>query len=439
MPFVIKRPSGGERRRKPPVYLSPVRCIGRVAAEERVCAMTFEDGPCRLPAEPDRFRGKPLTLVLAELLERYGARGTFLVVGDTSGGYPDKPGKPGSPAWNGTAWDHFPDFARDGQGGAVHCPELISRLLAGGHEIASHSYSHRLFGRPPLLRSGRKCQPDLEAVVADLRRLHRVLEDGWGYPLRLSRPPEYADHIKKGFTSYDAFALMGYQYLSAGFDGGGRLPLADYAAETEAAWRPMEELLLEDPEAFRGQIIAQKDGFNAARRSPVTDGLEKQLRLLSDQGYRVVTVSELLERAPFRDVTAASEAGRAARRLLGVGWCVAFQDNALRPGAVLTRGELAMMAFGRETVRRRIELIRSGRAPFRDMGPRDPYAAAAARAVETGALSAVNGRFRPEDPVSPVEMAQFCVTRLGRTPPLERWDKITHGEFFSLAVSLLKR
>ncbi|MBD5459524.1 MAG: class II fructose-bisphosphate aldolase, partial [Lachnospiraceae bacterium] len=45
---------------------------------------------------------------------------------------------------------------------------------------------------------------------------------------------------------------------------------------------------------------------------------------------------------------------------------------------------------------------------FRDMGPRDPYAAAAAQAVETGAMSAVNGRFRPDDPVSPVEAAQFC-------------------------------
>ena len=234
MPFVKKTASPAEERRraeKTQVWLSPVRRIERLAAEERICAMTFDDGPCRLPACPDRFRGKPLTLVLAELLERYGARGTFLVVGDTSGGYPDKPGKPGSPFWNGTAYDHFPDFGRDDQGGAANCPELISRLLAGGHEIASHGYAHRLFGRKALLHGGRRCLPDLEAAEADLRLLHKTVEDGWGYPMRLCRPPRGEDGMKGGFTSYDVFALMGYQYLSAGFDGACRLPGRSYQAE----------------------------------------------------------------------------------------------------------------------------------------------------------------------------------------------------------------
>lgn len=424
---------------KTPVWLSLVRRVERVAAKERICAMTFDDGPCRLPASPDHFRGKPLTLVLAEILERYGARGTFNVVGDTSGSYPDRPGKAGGAFWNGAAYDHFPDFGQDGQGGAVNCPELISRLLAGGHEIGGHSFSHILFGWTPLLYGGRKNLPDLDAVLADLRRLHKVLEDGWGYPLRLSRPPLSVDNIKNGFTSYDAFALMGYQYLAASFDGAGRVPLNSYEAEVEAVWRPMEQQLLEDPDAFRGQIIGLKDGCNMARRTPVADGLEKQLRLLTDLGYRVVTVSELLERAPFRDAEADSPAGRAARRLLSLGWCVAFQDNTIRPDTVLTRGELAMMAFGGETVRRRIELIRSGRAPFRDMGPRDPYAAAAAQAVETRAMSAAGDRFRPDVPVSAVEMAQFCAARLGRTPPLEKWARITHGAFFAMISALLEK
>ena len=126
-------------RERTPVYLSPVRRIERVATEERICAMTFDDGPCRLPANPDRFRGKALTLVLAEILEHYGAKGTFDVVGDTSANYPDKAGKHGSASWGGVAYDHYPDFGKDGQGGAVNCPELIARLLAGGHEITSHT------------------------------------------------------------------------------------------------------------------------------------------------------------------------------------------------------------------------------------------------------------------------------------------------------------
>ena len=424
-------------RERTPVYLSPVRRIEQVAARERICAMTFDDGPCRLPASPDRFRGKALTLVLAETLERYGARGTFDVVGDTSANYPDRAGKHGSASWGGVAYDHYPDFQKDDQGGVAHCPELVSRLLAGGHEIASHGYAHRLFGRKALLHGGRRCLPDLEAAEADLRLLHKTVEDGWGYPMRLCRPPRGEDGMKGGFTSYDVFALMGYQYLSAGFDGACRLPGRSYQAEVEAAWRPMERLLLEDPDAFRGQVIALKDGCNMARRTPVADALERQLRLLTDHGYKVVTASELLERAPFRDAAAESRTGRDARRLLRMGWCVAYQDNALRPERTLTRGELAMMAFGWETVRRRIELVRSGRAPFRDMAPRDPYAAAAVLAVETGAMAAPEGRFRPDDAVTPVEVAQFCATRLGRTPPLGDWERISRGAFFSLIAELM--
>ena len=36
-------------------------------------------------------------------------------------------------------------------------------------------------------------------------------------------------------------------------------------------------------------------------------------------------------KAPFRDTAAESRTGRDARRLLRMGWCVAYQDNALRP------------------------------------------------------------------------------------------------------------
>ena len=382
-------------RERTPVYLSPVRRIERVATEERVCAMTFDDGPCRLPANPDHFRGKSLTLVLAETLEYYGAKGTFDVVGDTSANYPDKAGKHGSASWGGVAYDHYPDFGKDDQGGALHCPELIRRLLAGGHEITSHTYSHVLFGFKPLVYGRRKYLKGLDPVVADLKRLHQLMERDYGYHIRLSRPPHYVDGIRGGFTSYDAYALMGYQYMAASFDGAGWLPLDSYEAEVEATWRPMEKILLEDPDYFRGQIIFQKDGFNMARRTPVADGLGKQLQLLTDHGYKVVTVSELLEQSPFQDVLPDSDIGRAARRLLGLGWCVAYQDNTIRPDQILTRGELAMMAYGWETAAARIALVRSGKAPFRDMAPRHPYAAAAVLALQQLTQAADNApRYR---------------------------------------------
>lgn len=440
MPLSTKNDSPASRApRKAPVYLSPVRRIQRVATTERICAMAFFGGPSRLPANPDRFRGKGLTLVLAELLERYGARGTFAVVGDTSANYPDRAGKHGSPSWSGAAYDHVPDFGKDGQGGVANCPELVSRLLAGGHELASLGYGCIPFGPLPLSAGRRKCLRGPEQVMADLKRLHQALDQGWNYPLRLGCPPRGMDGVRGGFSSYDAYAVLGYQYLSASFDGAARVPLSTYQAEVAAMWRPMERLLLEDPDALRGQIIGLPNGYNTARRTPVADGLTRQLQLLTDLGYRVVTVSELLERSPFRDAVPDSAVGRAARRLLGLGWCVAYQDNTLRPDAVLTRGELAMMAFGSETVRRRIELIRCGRAPFRDMAPRHPYAAAAALAEGTGAMAAANGRFRPDDPVTGPELDRLCAARLGRRVAGALDRPITHGEFFLLASQALER
>lgn len=424
-------------RARTPVYLSPVRRIEQVALEERVCAMTFDDGPCRLPAAPDAWGGKPLTLHLAETLERYGAKGTFDVVGDTSGNYPDQAGKEGSATWGGVAYDHYPDFGKDADGGVVHCPELVTRLLEGGHELTSHTYAHRLFGKKAVVYGQRKHLTSLDEVTADLEKLDELLKAQWNYAIRLSRPPHYVDPIAGGFDSYDAYALLGYQYMAASFDGAGWLPLSTYEAEVEATWKPLEKALQADPDAFRGQIIFQKDGFNMARRSPIAHGLEKQLELLTAAGYQIVTVSDLLARSPFRDLPPTDPTGAAAGKLLAAGWCPAYRDNTLRAGQTLTRGELAEMAYGWPGAQRRIELIRASKSPFADLDAKHPYSGAAALAAEAGALTAQEGKFRPDEPVSAQELARFCAVKLGATPPLEQGKPLTHGDFFLLAAGLL--
>lgn len=425
----VKHHFQAEIQARTPVYLSPVRRIQRVATEERLCAMTFDDGPCRLPPSPDAWGGQPLTLVLAEALEKYGALGTFDVVGDTSKNYPDKAGKHGSASWGGVAYDHYPDFGKDGDGGVAHCPELVERLLKAGHEITSHTWSHVLFGPKALVYGRRHHLTGLDPVVEDLRTMHRTMREQWGYDIRLSRPPHYVDKIQGGFSTYDAYGLLGYQYLGASFDGAGWLPLGSYQQEVEATWRPLEQALLGDEESLRGQIIFQKDGFNMARRTPIAHGLEKQLQLLSERGYRVVTVSQLLALSPFQDVLPDTPEGAGARFLLEQGWCPAYRDNTLRPEQVLTRGELAQLAYGWEGVSRRVKLIQAGQRPFQDMQPGHPYSGAAAVAVEQGGMGTVGQAFQPEKPATREEVAEVFRQKQLAVGPLPR-GALTHGQVF---------
>ena len=68
----IKHRFDAQRRAAAVVYLSPVRRIERVKTTQRICAMTFDDGPCLLPPQPGSST-MGLTEHLAQVLERHGA------------------------------------------------------------------------------------------------------------------------------------------------------------------------------------------------------------------------------------------------------------------------------------------------------------------------------------------------------------------------------
>lgn len=325
-------------------FLSPVRRLERVAppSDGRYAAMTFDDGPDAAPTNPKRS-GLGLTEDLLQTLGEFGAKGTFDVIGSTAENYPDEAGPIGTFNWGGITYDHYPDFGSDKLGGAVNQPDLIEKMLREGHEITSHTFRHILFGPNRLIYGKRQSYPGLPAVIDDLKLLHQLLEETYDYTMRMSRPPHYIDKTRDGRSAYDAYRYMNYQYMAASFDGGGWQISGDYQKDVDSMVAPMKALLEQNPDSLNGQIIFQKDGCNMSRQTPIADALKPQLELLTQHGYKVITVSDLIARSPFEDTPDTDPVHPHAAALLRAGHCVAHKNNTLQPDKPMNLGELLMM------------------------------------------------------------------------------------------------
>lgn len=336
-------------------YLSLSRRIERVhpIKDKRYAAMTFDDGPSAAVPEPNTQDTKMgLTKVLLDILQKYNAKGTFDVIGTTEYNYPDKAGKLGTAAWGGTRHDHYPDFDNDSLAGVKNQTELARLVTKGGHEVSNHGYRHVLFGPKRLVYGGRDHFISLDEVVEDLNKLHNLVKAELNYDMKLSRPPHYIDNIPGGFNSYDAYTIMGYKYLAASLDGGGWKPsCGDYQQDIRAMVAPIENLLKADANSVNGQIIFQKDGYNMSHQTPIADALDKHLELLKNNGYEIITVSELLSQSPFEDLNPEDEIFESVRLMDSMGLCIGYKNNTFQPDRELTIGELVMMITPPEYIR----------------------------------------------------------------------------------------
>lgn len=326
-------------------YLSPVRRLERVAPPSggRFVAMTFDDGPTTMPTNPPRSE-RGLTDDLLDTLKAYNAHGTFDAIGTTEFNYPDTAGPVGSFTWGGIAYDHYPDFGMDSMAGVKNRPELVKRILDEGHELTNHGYRHILFGPNPIVYGKRISFDGIKDVIEDLNTLHTLAQDEFGATMKMSRPPHYVDSTRDGHNAYDAYRYMNYQYMAASFDGGGWQVSGDYRKDVDAMIAPLKRALDANPDALNGQIIFQKDGCNMSKQTPVADGLGAQLELLSELGYKVITVSELIAMSPFEDTPDTDPVHESARRLINAGYCIARKNNHLYPDRSINLGELLTMS-----------------------------------------------------------------------------------------------
>lgn len=358
----VNRKLKEDKKRELGRYLSPVRRIERVypIRAERVCAMTFDDGPSALAPQPDVSGGVALTKHLVDTLRAFECAATFNIVGDTSENYPDRLGKEGKFYWGGVKYDHYPDFGADSNGGARNCPELVQAMADAGCELSNHGYRHLLFGFSPVY-SRRSPFHGIDEVVEDLNRLHTFVSENIGIEMKMARPPHYIDGIAGGFTSYDAYERMGYHYMAASFDGGGWMPqTGGYDEEVRKMVSSLERALDKDPDVFNGQIIFQKDGCNMSRGTPVASALGPQLELLKKYGYRVTTVSDLIGLSPFEDLPQDHPCFASATELSRKGYTVGYRNNTFRPDEKLTFGELCAILSPKDAFSKRLALRQKG-------------------------------------------------------------------------------
>lgn len=212
---------------------------------ERLVALTFDDGP-----------NEPYTSQLAHMLARTGVAATFFAVG--------------------TCVERHPETAR--------------RLLADGHVMGSHGYSHRL-GRC----AGR------HVVRDEVRRADEAFTRHLGVRPALFRPP----WLLRTPALFDVVREKSLQLVSGEF------------AHALEVFQPTPERIARRAVAKvrPGSIVIFHDGFDAkgGDRAATVAAVELTITELELRGYRFTTVDRLLGVAPYRDGAQRSAPSSAAR------------------------------------------------------------------------------------------------------------------------------
>lgn len=218
----------GVRRRVARASWSPLGTVTRLQGEEPIVALTFDDGP-----DP-RFTPEVL-----DLLDRYGARASFFMIGVQADRHPD----------------------------------LVEAVARRGHTVGNHTHTHPTL---PLIGGRRRRE--------ELRKCRSALAP---HGSRLFRPPRGSQNTG---SRLDAF-LCGYRTV------GWSVAVDDWRPHRPdwLARRLREEL---EP----GAVVLLHDGLwdppsaEAADRGPVIEGLRILLEEVGDR-YQFLSLEEAVDRA----------------------------------------------------------------------------------------------------------------------------------------------
>jgi cellulose synthase/poly-beta-1,6-N-acetylglucosamine synthase-like glycosyltransferase/peptidoglycan/xylan/chitin deacetylase (PgdA/CDA1 family)/spore germination protein YaaH len=207
--------------------------IRRVGWHPGMVALTFDDGPDEV-----------WTPQILDILKRENVRATFFIIG------------------------------KNGQAN----PGLVKRIIAEGHDIGNHTFTHPNLGEIP----GRMTELELTAT-------QRLIESLTGRSTRLFRAPYFGDAEPQTPDEVEPAAIanrLGYVIAGLRVDPNDwDQPGADAIVE-----RAVAGVENSDPDK-QGQVVLLHDG--GGDRSQTVEALTHLIRELRDRGYRFATISQL--------------------------------------------------------------------------------------------------------------------------------------------------
>jgi cellulose synthase/poly-beta-1,6-N-acetylglucosamine synthase-like glycosyltransferase/peptidoglycan/xylan/chitin deacetylase (PgdA/CDA1 family) len=287
----------------PVLRIAPDGTVTSRTLPRRTVALTFDDGP-----DPQ------WTPRILDILARHGAHATFFQVGSQVNAH----------------------------------PALARRVLAEGHEIGSHTFSHPWLARTPAWRRGLELTLTRNAIAAATGRAPVLI-----------RPP-YA-------ATPDAATAADFAALRQAGEAGYLTVLTDL--DTEDWRRPGVAAIVAaaQPAKDRGAVVMMHD--SGGDRAQTVAALDVLIPTLKARGYRFTTVSEALALPPAAQATAGQRMrGHALRwAQAGGGWLARGLTALMVAAVALSAVRLAVqLVCARVHVRR---VRRRAREPLRYLGP----------------------------------------------------------------------
>jgi cellulose synthase/poly-beta-1,6-N-acetylglucosamine synthase-like glycosyltransferase/peptidoglycan/xylan/chitin deacetylase (PgdA/CDA1 family)/spore germination protein YaaH len=157
-------------------------------------------------------------------------------------------------------------------------PELVKRIVAEGHDLGNHTFTHPNLGEIPA-----------RVTELELTATQRLIESLTGRSTRLFRPPYFGDAEPQTPDEVEPADLATHMgYITIGL----RIDPDDWAlpGTDEIVKRTLNGALETDPDA-RGQIVLLHDGGGDRRQT--VEALPRIIHELRARGYQFTTVSQL--------------------------------------------------------------------------------------------------------------------------------------------------